>query len=72
MQTALHRPVASTTKEAAGNAVEASQIVRAAIVAETPGAAPVVKETAGNVCRTISRVQGFTLKNLYTPMGAND
>ena len=39
----------------------------AAIVAETPGAAQVVKETAGNVCRTISRVRGFKVKYLCTP-----
>ena len=44
-----YRLVASPTKEAAGNAVEASQILGAVRIAETPGAALVVKEVAGNV-----------------------
>ena len=49
MNRALHRLVACPTKEAVGNAVRASQIVRTATIAETPGAAPVVKEAAGNI-----------------------
>ena len=49
MNKALHRLVACPTKEAVGNAVSASQIVRTATIAETPGAAPVVKEAAGNI-----------------------
>ena len=36
----------SNSMEAAGKAVEASQILGAAIIAETPGSALVVKETA--------------------------
>ena len=38
----------SPTKEAAENAVEASQIAGAAKVVETPGAAQIVKEAVEN------------------------
>ena len=41
----------SPTKEAARNAVGASQIVRTANKTESPGAAPVVKETDGNIVK---------------------
>ena len=44
----LYRPVASPAKEAAENVVGASQIVGAAKVAETLGAAPEAKEAAEN------------------------
>ena len=42
-QTALHRPVVSPAKEAAQNAVEASQNTGVAKVAETLRAAPVMQ-----------------------------
>ena len=41
---APHRPVVSPAKESAENAVEALQIVGAAEVVETPGAARIVLE----------------------------
>ena len=47
--TALQTLATSPTKEAARNAVGASQIVRTANIAEPPGAAPVVKEADGNI-----------------------
>ena len=47
--TALQTLATSPTKEAAINAVGASQIVRTANIAESPGAAPVVKEADGNI-----------------------
>ena len=46
--TTLHRPIASSPRKAAKNAVKASQIVWTANIAETPGAALVVKDAARN------------------------
>ena len=45
----FNRQVASPTKDATENTVRASQIKSTVNVAETPGAAPVVKEAAGNI-----------------------
>ena len=45
----FNRQVASPTKDATENTLRASQIKSTVNVAETPGAAPVVKEAAGNV-----------------------
>ena len=44
----LHKPDVDPTKEAAGNTVDASQIVEAARVTETLGAAQIGKEAAKN------------------------
>ena len=45
----FNRQVASPTKDATENTVRASQIESTVNIAETPGAAPAVKEAAGNV-----------------------
>ena len=56
------------TKEAAGNTVDASQIVGAARVTETPGAAQIAKETTGNALGASQTV--ITANEAETPGAA--